>query len=83
MLTADLPFDRSNDQPEAQLEGKDKAGCWTTLRLTNVQAAACPMDREVAPQLITSDEVDMAGKDDSDPTRGGDEVSIPEEIHPL
>lgn len=53
---------------------------WATLRLTNIQAAVCPMDREMAPQFITSEDGDMAAESDSDLcTR--DEVSIPEEVH--
>jgi hypothetical protein len=56
---------------------------WGHAGLTNIQAAACPMDREMAPQFISSDEVDMVAEAESDCSRGGDEVSISEELHPF
>ncbi|MCU1249365.1 MAG: hypothetical protein JWQ49_2394 [Edaphobacter sp.] len=51
------------------------------MRLTNVQAAASPMDREVTSQLISADSADMATEVESNRCRSGDEVSVTEEVH--
>ena len=53
------------------------------MRLTDVQAAARPMDREVASQLIPSDSADMAAKVEPNLSLSGDKVSITEEVHPF
>ncbi len=39
------------------------------------------MDREVTSQLIPSDSADMAAEVEPNLSRGGDEVSITEEVH--
>ena len=62
---------------EVELETSDR----TTLGLTNVQPAACPMDGEVSSQLISSDGADMAAEVEPDLSLSGDEVSITEEVH--
>ena len=53
------------------------------MRLTDVQAAVCPVYREVTPQLITSNGTDMAAEVEPNLSRSGDEVSISEEVHPF
>lgn len=62
---------------EVELKTSDR----TTLCLTNVQAAVCPMDGEVTSQLISSDSADMAAEVEPDLSLGGDEVSVTEEVH--
>ena len=65
------------------LEPELKTSNRTTLCLTNVKAAVCPMDGEVTSQLISSDGADMATEVESDLSLSGDEVSVTEEVHPL
>src|SRR5438270_4878516 len=71
------------DSPGGDLEPELKTNNRTTLCLTNVQAAASPMDGEVTSQLISSDSADMATEVESDLSLSGHEVPIAEEVHAL
>ncbi len=51
--------------------------------MANVEAAVCSMDCEVTSQGIPSDSADMASEVEPGLSRGGNEVSITEEVHPF